>query len=368
MKSADPSPSQAFAAELSRSRKHDTVLEGRRTTLKALSLLALSSGLAACGGGGSFNRIWGAAAAGLVDGKADIARFNNPANVAVAPNGTVYVADFDNGKVRVISTDGVVSTLNSPANFTRPFGLAVTADGQTLYVQTDRNDNNDSGVQYGTVWRFNTSSGAAPTVVGRNVGRVRGLVVLADGRVAMSDVGQHVLSILDPATGIATPLAGTLATPGFAEGTGGAALFNRPYGLARMADGSLLVADQNNNRIRQVTLTGVVSTFAGSATAGATNGAIATATFNGPQGVAVAGSTVFVGDTNNYLVRRIAGGQVTTEAGSVGVRGFADETGTGAQFYGLEGIAINAEGNVLWIADGNSGEGTDYNRVRRLKV
>lgn len=341
---------------------------GRRTTLKALALLALSSGAPARGADGVFNRIWGAGAAGLIDGKSDLSRFNNPANVAVAPNGTVYVADFDNGKVRVIATDGMVSTLNSPANFTRPFGLAVSADGQTLYVQTDRNDNNESGAQFGTVWRFNTSSLAVPTVVARNVGRVRGLTAMADGRLAMSDLSQHVVSILEPRTGTLTVLAGALSTPGFADGTGAAALFNRPYGLASMSDGSLLVADQSNNRIRRITLAGVVTTFAGTATAGAANGAIASGTFNRPQGVAVAGSTVFVGDTGNFLVRRISGGTVSTEAGSVGVRGFADATGTEAQFYGLEGIAINAEGTALWIADGNGGEGTNFNRVRRLSV
>lgn len=350
---------------------HPGGLPTRRALLGALTWPALlAAGLGGCGGDDdeSFERVWGAAAAGLVDGNAATARFSNPVHVAVAASGTVYVADFDNGKVRRIAVDGQVSTLNSPANFTRPFGLALSNDGQTLYVQTDRNDLGESGGAAGTVWRFALGGAADPVVLARNVGRVRGLLMLPDGRLAMSDLARHVLSLLDPATGVVTPLAGALDTPGYADGTGSAARFDRPYGLARLADGALLVADQNNHRLRRVTLAGEVSTYAGTGVAGATNGPLAAATFNGPQGVAISGSTVFVADTLNRVVRRIANGTVSTEAGTVGVAGFADGEGTAAQFYGLEGLALDAEGQVLWIADGNGGEGTEFNRVRRLKV
>jgi hypothetical protein len=58
---------------------------------------------------------------------------------------------------------------------------------------------------------------------------------------------------------------------------------------------------------------------------------------------------------------------VSTEAGD-GTQGFIDATGSAAEFYGLEGIALTADGSVLWIADGNGGNGTPFNRVRRLQV
>lgn len=342
----------------------------RRLVLQTMAALALPLAQSGCGGGGdAFNRIWGSSEAGLVNGDAATARFSNPANVSVAADGTVYVADFDNGKIRVIGGDGMVTTLNSPSNFARPFGLALTADSQTLYVQTDFDDAGSSVPNPGTVWRFNLgTAGSAPTVVARGLGLVRGLVVLADGRLAMSDLGRHMLSILDPSSGNVTLLAGQAGSAGYAEGTGAAARFSRPYGLARTADGALLVADQNNHRIRRVTLAGEVSTFAGNGTGGSANGAVGSASFNRPQGVTVHGSTVFIADTDNHVVRRIADGQVSTEAGSVGVRGFADGEGAATQFYGLEGLCLTADGSVLWIADGNNGEGTPFHHVRRLKV
>lgn len=187
-----------------------------------------------------FNRIWGTEQAALVNGDAVTARFSNPVNVEVAADGTVYVADFDNDAVRMISSSGAVSTLVRQSTFSRPFGLALAADG-TLYVQTDANDLGARDSTTGTIWRVNPGTGAV-AVVARNLGRPRGIQVLADGRIAMSDVAHHVISILDPATGSVTPLAGAADEAGFEDATGAAARFNRPYGLARLSDGALLVA------------------------------------------------------------------------------------------------------------------------------
>ena len=83
----------------------------------------------------TFTRTWGAADAGRVDGDAQTTRFSNPVNVETAPNGTVYVADFDNSAIRVIAPNGRVSTLVQQAGFYRPFGLTLASNG-VLYVQT----------------------------------------------------------------------------------------------------------------------------------------------------------------------------------------------------------------------------------------
>jgi hypothetical protein len=137
--------------------------------------------------------------------------------------------------------------------------------------------------------------------------------------------------------------------------------------MALNGDNSILVADQTNNRIRRVTLTGVVTTFAGTGAEGMQNGSVATATFDGPQGVAIAGENIYVADTFNHVIRRITGGQVTTQAGD-GIAGFVDAEGTAAEFFGLEGISVTPDGSVLWIADGSGGEDVPFHRVRRLRV
>ena len=317
----------------------------------------------------SSSRIFGSSQAGLVNGCANVARFSNPANVEVDPTGRVFVADFDNDAVRVISTSGIVSTLVSstsvtpPATFSRPFGLTFAPNGR-LYVQTDGNDTGQRDGTTGTIWEVNLTTRLA-TVVARNLGRPRGIQALQNGNIALSDLTHHTISILNPATAVVTPLAGANDTPGFADGTGNIARFNRPYGIALLTDGSLLVADQNNHRLRRITMLGEVTTVAGGATPGNTNGPVATARFNFPQDVAVVGTAAYVADHDNFLIRRILNGVVTTEAGS-GTQGFADGEGASAQFFGLEGIAVTLDGNTLWIADGNNGTGQPFNRVRRL--
>lgn len=311
-------------------------------------------------------RVWGSSAPGLVDGTPTTARFSNPANVAVGADGAVYVADFDNGAVRKISTGGKVTTLTHQSNFNTPFGMAVAPDG-TLYVQTDGNDTGTRDDTTGTIWRIDLKTGI-PTVVVRNIGRPRGLVVRPDGQIVMSDLVANTISVLNPVTGAITPIAGQSGTAGFTNGQGTAALFSRPYGMALMADGSVLVADQSNNCIRRVTMSGAVTTYAGTGAVGAGNGPVSEATFNAPQGVVLSVTgTVYVADTFGHTIRRISNGQVSVAAGN-GVQGFADTNNLQDEFFGLEGIAIDDTGHVVWVSDGNGGNGNPFNRVRRVFV
>ncbi|HSI73792.1 MAG TPA: hypothetical protein VK934_11515, partial [Fimbriimonas sp.] len=312
-----------------------------------------------------FVRVWGTGEPDLIDGNHLNARFDNPVNVEVAANGSVYVADFYNEAIRVIGTDNQVSTLVVQPNFSRPFGL--TRFGETLYVQTDANDLGQRDSTTGTIWSVDRFTGDA-TVVARNLGRPRGIVALSDGRIVLSDLVMNTISILDPGTGNVTPLAGRPGEAGFVNGNGTDALFSRAYGVAIMNDGSILVADQNNNAIRRVTLTGQVSTFAGTGVAGSLNGPVATATFNHPGDVSVVGSTVYVADHDNHVIRKIVGGVVSTVAGN-GSAGFVDsESNLLDEFFGMEGIAVTADGSSLWIADGSNGEPEPYNRVRRIRL
>lgn len=334
-----------------------------------LGVVAL--GLAGCGGSGddgtpafvgkSASVVAGSDVSGAADGPLATASFSNPVNVAAESNGTIYVCDFDNDLVRKI-TNGVVSTLVDQDNFSRPFGITLANDG-TLYVQTDANDEGARDATTGTIWRVDKATGVA-TVVARNLGRPRGILALPDGRIAMAQLVRNTIEILNPTTTGVVSIAGQADVAGFANGTGAAAMFSRPYGMALDGNDALLVADQNNNRIRRVTLAGVVTTFAGEGTAGSTNGALGTATFNGPQDIDRApNGSFYVADTTGHLIRRISGGQVTTFAGD-GLPGFADGTGANASFFGLEGMAISPNGKNLFVADGSGGSDEPFHRVR----
>ena len=142
-----------------------------------------------------------------------------------------------------------------------------------------------------------------------------------------------------------------------------AAQLNGARGLARLGDGSILVADTVNNRIRRTAPDGTISTVAGIGTAGGVgdNGPATSAQLNGPRDVAVApdGVTYFIADTANNRIRRVdAAGTITTTAGS-GTAGFVGDNGpaTLANLNGPSGVAVTATGGLL-IAD------TTNSRVR----
>ncbi len=311
--------------------------------------------------------VWGKADEGTMDGGPTVATFSNPANVATDANGNTFVTDYDSSEIRCIDSSGYVTTIVNQPNFNAPFGITVTADGK-LYVETDSDDKGNKNGTTGTIWLVDPVAKTATVLISDTGGRPRGLCPLTNGKIALSDLTRNTILIFDPSTNKITPLAGQDGVAGFKNGIGTGALFSRPYGLAQQSDGSLLVADQTNNCIRRVTLSGAVTTFAGTGKAGSLNGSIGTATFNGPQGVAIApNGTIYVADTLGHLVRRISGNQVFTEAGN-GKAGFIDGIGTAAEFYGLEGLALTKNGSILWVSDGNEGDGSDHNRVRRMRV
>lgn len=309
---------------------------------------------------------------GYKDGNRQENLFNNPTNCAFN-DGKVYVADFDNSKLRVVDGNGNATTLISKTGFSRPFGLAFV--GSTLYVGTDRDCNGmhdpvDSNMQtYGAIWKVDVGAKTATCLIDK-IGRPRGLAALSDGRLAVADYAHHTIQIFDPASRTLTPLAGTYNAVGAADGAGAAATFNQPYGIVLGKNGKLIVADWANNKIRSVGLDGTVATLGGGS-AGFADGGMAGAKFNHPQGIAMDGSgNVYVSDTDNFRVRKISadGSSVTTVAGS-GTGGAKDSTNaTEAQFYGLEGLCVAPDGNTIYVADGTRGESQPYNRVRIIKL
>ncbi len=179
-----------------------------------------------------------------------------------------------------------------------------------------------------------------------------GIAVDGTGNLYVSDSGNNVIRKVTP-SGVVTTLAGTAGASGSTDGTGAAVRFNVPDGIALDASGNVYIADTVNNTVRKMTPSGVVTTLAGTAgVSGSNDGTGAAAQFNGPFGIAVDGSgNVYVSDRNNCTIRKITpSGAVTTWAGTAGVQNFYDGTGVAAAFFDPAGIAIDTSGN-LYVDD-----------------
>ncbi|MFN7676113.1 hypothetical protein, partial [Flavobacterium sp.] len=171
----------------------------------------------------------------------------------------------------------------------------------------------------------------------------------AVGNVYVADLYNNLIRKITPA-GIVSTFAGS-GVAGNANGTGTAASFNSPIGITTDPSGNVFVADLGNNLIRMITPAGVVSTLAGSGIAGNTNGTGTAASFRDPFGLGTdAAGNVYVAERGNDLIRMITpAGVVTTFAGS-GVSGNANGTGTAASFNNPTGIDTDAAGN-LYVSD-----------------
>jgi sugar lactone lactonase YvrE len=306
--------------------------------------------------------------AGSADGAGAAASFNAPIGLAADVAGNVYVADTGNDTIRKITPAGVVTTLagthgvvgsadgsGAAARFNAPSNLAVTAAGNLLVTDTGNN----------TI-RLVTSAGVVTTVAGRagTAGSADGagtaatfnvpsaIAVDGGGNAYVGDLGTFILRKVTTA-GVVTTIAGGVGVAGFTDGTGTAARFATPSGLASDASGTLFVADQTNAVIRQISTAAVVSTFAGApAISGSADGAASVATFNEPFSVAVdAALNVYVGDFLGATLRKVTpAGVVSTLAGSPGMQGSADGTGAAARFATMQGVAVDAAGTV-YVAD-----------------
>jgi len=292
----------------------------------------------------------GGSEAGFVDGPGAAARFSDPVNVAVGPDGLLYVADFSNGAVRVLNREGETRTLLQ--GLVGPSGLAFDASG-ALVVTSDE----------GLLRRVDRSTGDVQ-VIATGLGLARGVVSLPEGRFATTALTDHVLWLIE-AGGTKTILAGAPGEAGLVDAPGAAARFNQPVDLL-VYGSALLVADLGNDRIRSVTLDGQVATFAGSS-AGFLDGPLLTAQLSGPSGLAMDQSgNIYFSDRFNYRIRQITpSGQVTTLAGD-GTLGFANgPEPLRAEFAGSEGLDIDPAGTVF-IADGNALVLGAFHRVRQF--
>jgi sugar lactone lactonase YvrE len=179
-----------------------------------------------------------------------------------------------------------------------------------------------------------------------------GIAVDGAGNIYVADSANSTIRKVTQA-GVVTTLAGAAGQNGSADGTGSAARFTVPYAIATDASGNIFVADSFADTIRKVTPAGVVTTIAGLAlTSGSTDGAGAAARFNFPTGIAVdSAGNAYVADTYNQTIRKISpAGDVTTLAGTPGASGSADGIGAAARFHNPCGAATDTWGNV-YVAD-----------------
>ena len=185
-----------------------------------------------------------------------------------------------------------------------------------------------------------------------------GVAVDSFGNVYISDTYNHRIRKINTA-GVVITFAGS-GVAGFSNGTGTSAQFNFPTGLCCDSSGNVYVSDSNNHRIRKITPNGVVNTLAGSGIAGFSNGTGTVAQFNSPDGLCCdASGNLYIADTSNNRIRKITPtGVVTTIAGS-GVAGYLDGTGTTAIFKNPRGLCVNSIGDI-YVAD------TDNNRIRKI--
>jgi sugar lactone lactonase YvrE len=288
---------------------------------------------------------------GSADGTGAAARFKGPSGVAVDGSGNVFVGDYSNYTIRKITPSGVVTTLAGTAGSwgsADGTGAAARFNGLAA-VAVDGSDNVFVADSWNSAIRKITPSGVVTTLV--SAGYPEGVAVDGSGNVFFADHSNTIRKITP--SGVVTTLAGSADQPGSADGTGAAALFYWPAGVAVDGSGNVFVADDGNNTIRKITPSGVVTTLAGSADQrGSADGTGAAARFNGPEGVVVDGSgNVFVADDGNNTIRKITpSGVVTTLAGTAGSWGSADGTGAAARFNGPDGVAVDGAGNVF-VAD-----------------
>ena len=256
---------------------------------------------------GALSGTWGSGVSGHKDGSAKEAQFNFPQGMSRGADGSFYITDLVNNRIRRLAADGQVSTWAG------------------------------SGAQ-----GFGDGAGAKATF------HYPGDVAFApDGFLYVADTQNHAIRRID-AKGNVTTYSGS-GNPGMKDGLAFKATFNLPVGLA--ADSAAVyVAEHGNHAIRMVTLDGVVQTLAGTGKMGFAEGEGLQAQFNSPTGIAVgANGSVWVADTNNHRIRRISdSGFVATIAGAKS--GFANGVGQAASFFYPVDLTFTAAGDLL-IAD-----------------
>ncbi|MBN4080473.1 hypothetical protein JYT31_02300 [Beggiatoa alba] len=324
-------------------------------------------------------------------GPAIDATLRNPESIAVGPDGSLYLSDESNNRIRKVDPNGIITTIAGTgslgfsgdggpalnANIGDPEGLAVGEDGSIYIVQDDANRvrrirpdgmiETVAGVGSSGTGLADLFRGDGGPATEATLNQPQDIAIGRDGSLYIADTFNNRIRKVDRA-GIITTVAGN-AFEGY-RGDGGpattASLYN-PTGVAIAENGDIYIADTRNNRIRRVDSRGIITTVAGIAGTRGYNGdgiPATSARLNLPESIAIApDGTLYLSDEHNERVRRIGkNGIITTVAGN-GSTGFAGDKGpaTAASTDDIEGIAIGPDGS-LYIAN------DDYARIRRVRA
>jgi glucose/arabinose dehydrogenase len=274
---------------------------------------------------------------GFADGAGAAASFNTPSAVALDAAGNLYVADTGNNRVRKVTPEGVVTTLAgdgaagfregpaAQARFDAPVGVAVDKEG-SVYVADTYNDRVRVVTKEGLV-RTLAGSGSPAYADGAGEGASFdtpcGVAVSDAGEVYVADTGNDrlrkitkdgqvtTLNLFNPPTNVPAPAGASATTNGGADATNGPAVspfeLSGPAGLALTRDGFLYVTELRRGRVVQVAPDGAARVIAGLGSGFADGEGLTEARFNQPVGVAlVPDGSLVVADGANYLVRRVS--------------------------------------------------------------
>jgi sugar lactone lactonase YvrE len=304
--------------------------------------------------------------AGLRNGPGAEARFSSPSGLALGPDGSLWVTDDGNRRVRRVDPEGAVvtaaglgraGTVDGPAALAQVGGAGALAwGGGALHLV-------DAGERTLRELRFEHLAQTAyglPTAGDRDgsLGDARfrapvGVAYDREGNLYLADAGNHTLRRLD-GDGRVTTVAGQAGQAGFAEGARGASRLSGPRAVVVDVDGTLYVADTENHVIRALSPGGRLTTLAGNGRAGFADGRGDAARFDRPVAIALGPEgRLYVADQNNHRVRVVTTqGEVATVAGA-GTAGFRDGTGPASLFSRPAGLAVDALGRIYVSEAGN---------------